>query len=72
MVQRIYLVNPPRLVSVLWKLARMFLNDRNYKLIDIPSHKKDLLKQLPSWFIPQEYGGYYGVLSSRQIPSLLL
>lgn len=59
MVQKIYLLNPPRLVSVLWKLARMFLNERNFKLIEILGHKKDLLKQLPSWFIPREFGGEF-------------
>uniref|UniRef100_A0A0N5AY18 CRAL-TRIO domain-containing protein n=1 Tax=Syphacia muris TaxID=451379 RepID=A0A0N5AY18_9BILA len=59
MVQRIFLVNPPRLISVLWKLAKLFLNEQNCKLIEIPAHKKDLLKHLPAWFVPKEFGGEF-------------
>uniref|UniRef100_A0A915BX60 CRAL-TRIO domain-containing protein n=2 Tax=Parascaris univalens TaxID=6257 RepID=A0A915BX60_PARUN len=59
MVQRIFVVNPPRLISVLWSLARMFLNDENYKLIEIARNKKDLIKYLPPWFVPKEFGGEF-------------
>ncbi|CAI4227893.1 unnamed protein product [Auanema sp. JU1783] len=57
MVQGIYLVNPPRLVSVLWKIARLFLSEHNLKRIEIISDEKEFTKHLPKWFIPKEYGG---------------
>ncbi|CAJ0580791.1 unnamed protein product, partial [Mesorhabditis spiculigera] len=58
MVQRIFLVNPPRALSLLWKLARVFLNERNCQLIEIIGDKKDFAdKHLPRWFVPKEYGG---------------
>ncbi|CAI5445858.1 unnamed protein product [Caenorhabditis angaria] len=58
MVQRIYLVNPPRLINLLWKVARVFLSEENLKRIEIVGNMPDLAnKHLPRWFVPKEYGG---------------
>uniref|UniRef100_A0A1I7X1S7 CRAL-TRIO domain-containing protein n=1 Tax=Heterorhabditis bacteriophora TaxID=37862 RepID=A0A1I7X1S7_HETBA len=57
MVQRIFLVNPPRLISVLWKIARLFLTEDNLKRIEILTDSKDMPKHLPKWFVPKEFGG---------------
>lgn len=59
MVQKIYLVNPPRIISVLWKLARLFLTKENLKLIEIIGNHEDLQNDLPAWFIPREYAGEF-------------
>ncbi|CAB3402359.1 unnamed protein product [Caenorhabditis bovis] len=59
-VQRIYLTNPPRLVSLLWKLARVFLSEENLKRIEIIGNMPDLAnKHLPKWLVPKEYGGEF-------------
>ncbi|CAD6187774.1 unnamed protein product [Caenorhabditis auriculariae] len=58
MVHRIYLVNPPRLVSLLWKCARLFLSEQNLKRMEIVGNMADLsTKHLPKWFVPKAYGG---------------
>ncbi|CAJ0943232.1 unnamed protein product, partial [Mesorhabditis belari] len=58
MVQRIYLVHPPRALGLLWKLAKLFLNERNARLIEVISDLKELTqKHLPKWFVPKEFGG---------------
>lgn len=58
MVQRIYLTNPPRLISLLWKIARVFLSEENLKRIEIIGNETDLAqKHLPAWMVPKEYGG---------------
>ncbi|PIC38529.1 hypothetical protein B9Z55_010515 [Caenorhabditis nigoni] len=60
MVQRIYLTNPPRLLGLLWKVARVFLSEENLKRIEIISHTPDLAgKFLPAWLVPKEYGGEF-------------
>ncbi|CAI2347570.1 unnamed protein product [Caenorhabditis sp. 36 PRJEB53466] len=60
MVQRIYLTNPPRLISVLWKIARVFLSEENLKRIEIIGNQTDLAtKHLPAWMVPKEYGGEF-------------
>ena len=70
MVQRIFLVNPPRLVSVLWKVARLFLSEQNLKRIEIIGGNEDLPKHLPKWFTPKEYGGLTNQLKSFRRISL--
>jgi hypothetical protein len=57
MVQKIFLVNPPKLVSILWRLAKLFLTERNCQLVEIPGNHADICKQFPTWFIPKEFGG---------------
>ncbi|VDK40856.1 unnamed protein product [Gongylonema pulchrum] len=59
MVQKIYLVNPPKIISMLWKLAKLFLTKENLKLIEIIGNYEDLQKDLPAWFIPREYAGEF-------------
>nr|CDJ82816.1 Cellular retinaldehyde-binding triple function domain containing protein [Haemonchus contortus] len=55
-VQRIYLLNPPRLVSLLWKIARLFLNENNLRRMEIVGDN-DMTKYMNSKFVPKEYGG---------------
>ena len=59
MVQRIFLVNPPRLMSALWKLAKLFLNERNCRLIEIVPNMADMPKFLPRHLLPKEYCGLF-------------
>ncbi|GMT17087.1 hypothetical protein PFISCL1PPCAC_8384 [Pristionchus fissidentatus] len=60
-IQRIFVVNPPRMSGILWKLARLFLNERSCRLFEvIPAGKegtRELLKQLPKSFVPHDFGG---------------
>ncbi|GMS87725.1 hypothetical protein PENTCL1PPCAC_9900 [Pristionchus entomophagus] len=60
-IQRIFVVNPPRMSGILWKLARLFLNERSCRLFEVmPAGKegvRELLKQLPKAFVPQDFGG---------------
>lgn len=55
-VQRIYLVNPPRLVSLLWKIARLFLTEQNLRKMEIVGDK-EMTKHMNGKFVPKEYGG---------------
>ncbi|KJH50986.1 CRAL/TRIO domain protein [Dictyocaulus viviparus] len=55
-VQRIYLVNPPRLVSLLWKIARLFLTEQNLRKIEIVGDK-EMIKHVNKSYVPKEYGG---------------
>ncbi|VDK21313.1 unnamed protein product [Anisakis simplex] len=57
MVQKIFLVNPPKLVSALWGLVKRFLNDKNCNLVEIVGNNKELLQYLPKSFVPKEFGG---------------
>ncbi|VDL79544.1 unnamed protein product [Nippostrongylus brasiliensis] len=57
-VQRIYLVNPPRVVSLLWKIARLFLTEQNLRKMEIVNDK-DMTKHMNGKFVPKEYGGDY-------------
>ncbi|VDK62689.1 unnamed protein product [Onchocerca ochengi] len=59
MVQKIYLVNPPRLISTLWKVVGIFLKKENLERIEIIGNHKDLQNDLPAWFIPREYAGEF-------------
>uniref|UniRef100_A0A915PC21 CRAL-TRIO domain-containing protein n=1 Tax=Setaria digitata TaxID=48799 RepID=A0A915PC21_9BILA len=56
-VQKIYLINPPRLINAVWKLAGLFLKKENLELIEIIGNHEDLREDFPACFIPREYGG---------------
>ncbi|VDM54797.1 unnamed protein product [Angiostrongylus costaricensis] len=55
-VQRIYLVNPPRLVSLLWKIARLFLTEQNLRKMEIVG-EKEMTKHVNKNYVPKEFGG---------------
>ncbi|RCN36005.1 CRAL/TRIO domain protein [Ancylostoma caninum] len=57
-VQVIYLVNPPRLVSLLWKIARLFLTEQNLRKMVIVGDK-EMPKHVNKNYVPKEYGGEY-------------
>ncbi|KAJ1348054.1 hypothetical protein KIN20_003270 [Parelaphostrongylus tenuis] len=57
-VQRIYLVNPPRLVSLLWKIARLFLTEQNLRKIEIVA-EKEMTKHVDKDYVPKEFGGEF-------------
>ncbi|PAV78294.1 hypothetical protein WR25_09372 isoform A [Diploscapter pachys] len=57
MCSAIYLLHPPRIISLVWSIAKLFLSEENLKRIVICHSEKELLKHLPKWFVPKEYGG---------------
>ncbi|PAV84230.1 hypothetical protein WR25_25505 isoform B [Diploscapter pachys] len=57
MCSAIYLLHPPRIISLVWSIAKLFLSEENLKRIVICHSEKELSKHLPKWFVPKEYGG---------------
>uniref|UniRef100_A0A158PCT8 CRAL-TRIO domain-containing protein n=1 Tax=Angiostrongylus cantonensis TaxID=6313 RepID=A0A158PCT8_ANGCA len=57
-VQRIYLVNPPRLVSLLWKIARLFLTEQNLRKMEIVG-EKEMTRHVNKNYVPKEFGGEF-------------
>uniref|UniRef100_A0A914WB03 CRAL-TRIO domain-containing protein n=1 Tax=Plectus sambesii TaxID=2011161 RepID=A0A914WB03_9BILA len=59
MVQKIIIVNPPRLVGTLWGLVKLFLNEHNRSLLMIVSSHREIEKYIDSHLIPVAYGGKF-------------
>ena len=56
-IQKIIVVNPPRLVGMFWGLAKTFLNERNRAVLHLESSHDDIQKHLDPHMIPVAYGG---------------